>query len=664
MLSALYRKEWRQLRSLRWAGIALGVAMPALAAAGAEAGRRGWLPFGRGGDWTAHEIFAELAPAMVCLFVWPLMALLFAAQSLTADAAGGTEAFLLERPVPRNRVWVARVMAAASSALVLAGFTGVAALGFAWVAVGAGGIDPSVLGGFGAAGLAASALAAMAALPSAALIRSPVGAVLAGLLFAAVPALGATLLGAAFPFATIGGSPLPIGLFVPWLLVIGYVLASRSAETRGEPAGRGRRARAARVLLAAVASVLVVFFAGAALAVRWAPSGLEVVPSPRDGTAMVLANWGAGRLVDTETGAALRRLPPPTYAAAWNDDGSVLAVATAGSTFGALERVWRVEFLGSGGETVFPPMEGSEDTDPLELVWSGKRVVALVSGSGERSGTGIFSCVPGEAPFRHLPYAPGRGTLRIVAGDADGMLLLHRAASDPVSSEPTKIVRMRWNGDDVEVVWERKVPYRSFLSPFSAPLSPSGRSLTMHVYEQVEDTESRDGRPDRVNRVHPIVLDLEDGTWTDLVGRVGLVAWIRGDRLAWVSRGKDETAVFTGTPGAEPTFRRAWARANVGISSSPDRRLLLVYVLPRAGEDPLPAFAARSFGPTPWREGDAPVPSGREFWLFDPSDSRWTRLPDDPTGPNDFFTAGWAGPRTTYRYTDGRIAFSSVAGRR
>ena len=42
--------------------------------------------------------------------------------------------------------------------------------------------------------------------------------------------------------------PFPIGLFLPWLLPIGYLLTSYFMNCRGEPAGRGRFVRGAWVL--------------------------------------------------------------------------------------------------------------------------------------------------------------------------------------------------------------------------------------------------------------------------------------------------------------------------------------------------------------------------------------------------------------------------------
>jgi ABC-type transport system involved in multi-copper enzyme maturation permease subunit len=57
----------------------------------------------------------ELLPASFALGLWPLIALMATAQAFAGDRAAGTESFLLERPVPRARVWCARVLASSGT---------------------------------------------------------------------------------------------------------------------------------------------------------------------------------------------------------------------------------------------------------------------------------------------------------------------------------------------------------------------------------------------------------------------------------------------------------------------------------------------------------------------------------------------------------------------
>src|SRR5512139_2948104 len=105
MLRALVWKEWRQLRALRWAGLALGLVLPVAFLAGAEAAKRGLL-FGRIGENASATIFLEVFPVTIALALWPLMALLLVSQAFAGDRAAGVEAFLLDRPVPRSRAWL------------------------------------------------------------------------------------------------------------------------------------------------------------------------------------------------------------------------------------------------------------------------------------------------------------------------------------------------------------------------------------------------------------------------------------------------------------------------------------------------------------------------------------------------------------------------------
>src|SRR5512139_3211919 len=123
MLRALVWKEWRQLRALRWAGIALGAVLPVAFLAGAEAAKRGML-FGQVGENASATIFLEVLPMTVALAVWPLMALLLVSQAFAGDRAAGVEGFLLDRPVPRTRTWLSRMLASAGSTLVVAAGTG------------------------------------------------------------------------------------------------------------------------------------------------------------------------------------------------------------------------------------------------------------------------------------------------------------------------------------------------------------------------------------------------------------------------------------------------------------------------------------------------------------------------------------------------------------
>lgn len=122
MFRALWIKQWAQLRTLRWVGLGLGIVLPFFLWAGAAAGKRGWLGFNLG-NYDLVTLFGEALPAFSTA-LWGLLAVMFAAQTFAGDRADGTDRFLLERPVPRRRTWLARGLASlASSLLVVLGNT-------------------------------------------------------------------------------------------------------------------------------------------------------------------------------------------------------------------------------------------------------------------------------------------------------------------------------------------------------------------------------------------------------------------------------------------------------------------------------------------------------------------------------------------------------------
>ena len=118
MFRALWIKQWVQERTLRWVGVGLCVALPFFLWSGAAAAKRGWFPFSVG-DYSLMTLFGEALPGFSIL-LWTFLAVMFAAQSFAGDRSDGTDRFLLERPVPRKRVWVARALASLASALAVA----------------------------------------------------------------------------------------------------------------------------------------------------------------------------------------------------------------------------------------------------------------------------------------------------------------------------------------------------------------------------------------------------------------------------------------------------------------------------------------------------------------------------------------------------------------
>ena len=178
MFKALLRRQWRQLRLLRWSGVGIALLLPPILLSISEAARRGWTVLGQISDYTTATVVGELVPIFMAVAVWPLLALMTAAHAFAADRGNGTDQFLLQRPVRRSRVWLAHGVAALASALTIV--LGQCAIWLGWMllfgqlaAVDVGGMFNLLLGG-----LLAVTVGLLAATVAAAFVRTPVQAVL------------------------------------------------------------------------------------------------------------------------------------------------------------------------------------------------------------------------------------------------------------------------------------------------------------------------------------------------------------------------------------------------------------------------------------------------------------------------------------------------------
>lgn len=663
MLSALFRKEWKQLGTLRWAGIALGAAMPAIAAAGAEAGARGWLPFGRPGSWTEREVFGELTPAILFLVVWPLLSLVFVSQAFTGDVATGTESFLLERPVPRRRVWFARLFAALASTGTLAGLTGAVVFSVAAATVGIEAIGARPAWVLTGAGLLITAVVVAAGLAAASLLRSPVGVVLLGLILAVVPAAWSILLASIFPYAALPFDLRPVGLYIPWLLLPGFVAASWTAATRGEPTGRGSRGRAVRVLGVFALAVIVVFACVAAAVVRTNPDGWAAyAPSP-DGSRAAFAEFLRPlRLVDTVSGNVIAWMPPPVYAWDWSDDGSVLAVATSAGMLGSDRGVWRVEYSRLDGSKAHPPTPGEAETDVMAMAWHAGRIVVIVAHRADSAHPfRLLHARPGEGVWDSVEI-PTPGVPRLLGDSPSGLHLAKVRNLDGSGNGETDILHLGWDGSNFRALDWCTVPYR--VLSLGQAASHDGRYLQYYATLPVRDPDAAVDDPGRqVETVRSVIFDIRSESTRFLEGRAKRVVWLANDRIAWVVRGEREEAIFVGPVEGGATMLRAWAGASVHIEASPDGRRLLAVVRPRSEADPMPAYAADRFEPPPWQEGAVPMVEAPEVWIADLGSGAWTRLPWSPiegADGNDWWQIGWVGNDRLVRLAPGSVAFESL----
>ena len=647
MFSHLVWKEWRQLGLVRWGGIALAAILPMAFVAGAEMSKRGWLPTAGLRTYQPHDLMSEVLPYAYALAVWPLIALMSAAQAFAGDRAAGTESFLLERPVPRTTTWAARAVASIASILVVLAVSVLIAAIVAWMAEGT---QPMVWKRWmllWAPGLPIVLLGWIGCAVASTVIPSPLGAVLAGAVVGGSPVLVGAWLGIGFPYAEVRGTPIGAGL--PVLMLPGFVLASWSAASRGEPAGRGRVKRGLTIALAGLASGILLFVITAPIAVRaGVASGTHgVVPSPAGRFAFVGNNWegrGGGWLVDVAAGDRRFFLPPPISDVTWGPDGTRLAVVTWSGPLGGAHDHSRIEIVNADRAAIERTISVRDDAWIADLEWAPGGIVVVTmldkeftaaivdpdSGSwrptGYRSKTpfGLVTSGPAGRVYARVPnYEKDDKGEKIVRSFSFLALdLAHAKVTSPVVDAAGRTIQ--------------------FAGVFSG-ISPSGR------YARIS------GRGEELD--HPGLADLTgDGYLPHLSGVPW--HWLEGDRMMWRETLGDRTRLFLETPGQAPTVVREWRNASVSIALSTDRKSVLVsavtFVKPPAWAPDAAQHDPRLF------EGEAPQGRVPEEGIYRLGDGAWTALPPFSERQYDGKSSDWAGPKTVAHIAAGVVAFEDI----
>jgi hypothetical protein len=627
MFKALVRKEWRQLRLLRGAGAGFGLLLPPLLLALAGASDRGWL-FVPATHTSAATVIREVLPLTLALGLWPLLALMVASQALAADRAAGTDAFLLDRPVPRSRVWLARVSAACGTTLVI-----LAAHAAIWLLIVRLAGDPvsfdvtAALGRMLLRGGMATCVAMLAGIAAGAFARTPIQAVLFGLVLGSVPvAIGALFVGGWFWGYRLQG--VPIGAGIPVILLIGYVAGSFLMECRGEPAGRGRVLRGALVLVAAFLAMPLFQAASAPLVLRWdAKLGLgnsTVIPAPSGDVALVLNNWQrAAWLIDTASRDKLRFFGPPVYGAAWTGDGSRLALVHGAGVAGRHLRDIRIEILGPSGARRRDAIVCEECREwwDDEVYWIEERIVLPGFKEG-RECVLIVDPATGERRPVEIPRPVSRWT--ILGPPAAGALHVLRvlppsdATGESATARPAPdLVLHRLDVPSAALGPGVDLPGVGYDFLMNRALSPSGRRW-------IARTPSDD---ERIR-----MLDLATGEALALPA--GVATWLTDDRLAWVAAGDPGSFdLYVGHPGAERRVRTLPGRPWLWLEASPDLERLLIFsrTVVEDGED-----------------------EDLRFWIYEP---KADRLYEMPVVPDLWFGAvQWAGPEKLAILEQGSLA--------
>jgi hypothetical protein len=657
---ALIWKEWRQLRALRWGTAGLGVVLPALLVAGAEGARRGLSPFGTVSSYTARGILVDAVPLALALGLWPLSVLLFAAQSFGADRGAGTEFFLLERPVPRPRIWLARGLACMGSVTLVALGTG----GF-WAALLAaiGGPAPArwsePVMRMASAGPAATAVTFLGGIAAASLLSAPLTAVIAGLILALLPVGLATLLVRFFPFARLDW--VHVGMIAPLVLLGGYLASSWFASCLGEPAGRNRVRRGVGTLVLALLLVGALFVTAAPLAMRieaWPRGGnFGLDPSPGGGAAVVSKFFAGGcYLVDVASARRTAFLPPPVLDGEWNREGTVLALITGAGLLGS-ESEERIEFLDGSGRPVFAPWHlppADADLFVTRVWWAGNRLIAMAPVSEKN--VRLYGIAPESGGTCSLDLGVPAAMVGFAGAGEDGTPVLAIDSSAP-GEDPERggLARVRFELRRFDAARCALQPRVLTQTP-GVPGQPDGRlSFSGRFWLR--------GRPS--GRSGPVaIVDLDSGQeWPSAYG-----AWLSDDSLAWIEHEGTASRLRIGRPGEPSRSVRAWESAYVLLRKSPDGHRLHVRVGRRVAPGPPPTAQSAAQGPARL----AIV----EEWVYEVAEDRWIPLPiwdggsvgawfNDAWGsPEQVLEAtggrSWAGSRTFIRQEKGLLAFEDL----
>jgi hypothetical protein len=558
MLRALVWKEWRELRLLRLTGLGLGLVLPIAFLLGAEGFRRGLLPFGGKGGYSLVDLFHHLLPSALALALWPLFSLLTVAQAFCADRASGRETFLLERPVGRGRVFLARALASVGSVLVIV--LGTAAVGWAIARLTTGSVSDSKFSAeLLVLGIVIAIVALLVGLGAAALLQSPMAAVLLALVLAAIPFVLGTQLGGLFPLAAVGA--IPVGFVLPWLLLPAYAVAAWLGLCRGEPAGRGRVGRSLGTIAASLGTVLLGFPIVAAASVRLGTPMLWTAASPRSEAAVLLGGGYASRgwIVDLHDGDKLRFLPPPVRYAVWNEDGSRVAVVTRSGPLGSLDDQ-RIEIYDAKGSAVRAPIPVPEALHLVQTVWVAGDLVAVAnrrSGKDEAAELLFLHVENGATTARPLP---GSGWSHALLGPTtSGALYLASVTDASSGSGGTELRAVDAPGRAVAAA----PVYRDATARPGGSLSPSGRYWV---------------RVDRGDGPRPArVVDLESAS--EVEGFVGRRAvWLHGEKIASIEQASGAARLLVARPGERPRAIAEWTRACVDLERSPAGDAAIVHV--------------------------------------------------------------------------------------
>ncbi|GEM_PF-4037617 len=345
--AALFWISWRQQRSVVVVGALVAAFIPlALAVAGDE----GIFASGKG-KLGLMSTFRHLLPLILGVGFWPLWSALLGVQVFSSRR----DRFLAERPVSSSKTWWARAAASWSAVLLLVGVS----LCAWWLVamLGTSGefplVKPTMIAlGTGAVlcPLAWSSGIVAASFGATSLVASMAASLIVGFVL-----LMTYQIVVALPLAMYQGVPT-----AAWFLIaspIALAIASYTMLCRGEPSGTHRRRRGVLAIIAASFTIGLGFAAATPLAIRFDAyfgSARALTNAPAENRVLYIGRNHSAWLEDPASGKRLRFFWPRIGAAAWNDDGGYLALASRSSVMGRDDLPLQIERLDRDGTPIMP----------------------------------------------------------------------------------------------------------------------------------------------------------------------------------------------------------------------------------------------------------------------------------------------------------------------
>jgi len=380
------------------------------------------------------------------------------------------------------------------------------------------------------------------------------------MVFAIPPVALASLLGEGFPLAVIG--PVPVGMLIPWLLPVGYLLASFLMNCRGEPSGRGKFMRGAWVLGLSLLAVLLLFLIAAPLSVRANASllgggAVPVVSSKGDAVCMIDYSWRAssGWIVDLERKRRLRFLPPPVWDAAWSGDGSRLAVLHSAGAMGRLRSEMVIDFFDSRGDRVTERMHvGGADEWLDDLRWDGDRIIVRSGGGTE--GSAVLIIAPDAGRFERVELPEDWWKWWLIGPTAGGDFFIYRLMDE----EMMRYGLYRLDLERAELNTDPVIVEEGYPTYSGKWISPSGRYWLRHLGDAEAGMQ---------------VTDIHSGG-TYPLPECRRALWIAADSFVCLEESEQGPALTLGMPGELSGELRSWPEGQIALELSPDGRRLMI----------------------------------------------------------------------------------------